>query len=424
MSTTRPGDEPTPPHSDRAGREGREGRADDLGFDLPPPAAPSRARVAAGLLALLALLGAAFAVGWLPRHRARGELVAETRSAGEGTLRVQVVKPALKSSDRAFALPGSVQALEETVLYPRANGYVRSWKADIGDRVAEGAVLAEIDVPEVDQQLAQARAQLAQAEAGRVQAEANRAYSRAALDRNKGLVTEGLASKQELEKSEAQALVDVANVTVAEANVRAQQANVARLGQMQGFSRVVAPFAGTVNARSIERGALVSPTTPLFRISQTETVRVFVQVPQSVAPSVAVDQPARVTVREFPGRVFEGKVARSAAALDPQSRMMNTEVRVPNPKRELLAGMYAQVALTLPSPHQVWELPATAVMTDAKGVRVAVVGPDNRLRLVPVTIERDNGASIDISSGITDADRVVKLSSAELADGRVVEIVP
>jgi membrane fusion protein, multidrug efflux system len=397
---------------------------DDLGFDLPPPARPSRARLAAALFAGLALLAAAFVMGWLPRHRAKAELVSESKAVGLGPLRVQIVRPSVRASDRELTLPGSVQALEETVIYSRSSGYVRSWKVDMGDTVAEGALLAEIDAPEVDQQLAQARAQLAQADASLVQAKANRVYARTTLDRTRELVNTGLASKQELDRADAQAQVDEATVTVAEANIRAQQANVSRFTQLQGFSRITAPFAGTINARSVERGALVSPTTPLFKISQTDTVRVFVQVPQNMAPGVAVGQPARVSSREYPGRAFEGKVARTSAALDPQSRTLTTEVRVPNPKRELLAGMYAQVALSLPTPHRVWELPAAAVITGASGVRVAVVGGDRRLHLAPVTIERDNGATIDIASGITEADQVVKLGGAELVEGREVEIAP
>ncbi|HEU4532569.1 MAG TPA: efflux RND transporter periplasmic adaptor subunit [Polyangiaceae bacterium] len=419
-----------PPEAPRAGGRPRDeaaprsGGGEELGFDLPPPAKPSRARVVAAALGVAALLGAAFLASWLPRHRAQGELVAESKAASTAAPRVRVIRPKLKASDRALSLPGAVQALEETTIYSRASGYVRAWKADIGDAVAEGALLAEIDVPEVDQQLAQARAQLAQAEAGLEQARANRGYSRTTLERFRELTPKGVASQQDLDKSQAQSLVDEANVGVAEANVVAQKANVARYVQMQGFSRITAPFAGTVNARLIERGALVSPSTPLFKISQSETVRVFTQVPQDMASSVAAGQPARVTLREFPGRAFEGTVARSAGALDPQSRTMTTEVRVPNPKRELLAGMYAQVALTLPSSHRAWELPATAVIADAKGVRVAVVDNQSRLRLVPVTIERDNGASMDLSSGITEDDRVVALGSAELADGREVEVAP
>jgi membrane fusion protein, multidrug efflux system len=396
---------------------------DDLGFDLPPPARPSGARLALIVAVVVIALGGAFAVGFLPRYRAKKELATATETVQSAVLRVQVLSPKAKSSDRAMALPGSVQALQETTVYPRSSGYVRTWKADIGDTVKEGALLAEIDTPEIDQQLGQARAQLAQAVAGLTQAKANRGYARTNLDRVTELAPKGVTSQQELDKARSQSVVDDASVEVAEANVEAQKANIRRLTEMQSFSRVLAPFSGTVNFRSVERGMLVSPVTPLFKVSQSDTVRVFVQVPQGVATNITVGLPAHVTVREYGGRIFEGKVARSAGSLDPSSRTMNTEIRVPNEKHELIGGMYAQVALTLPSPHRVWELPATSVLTDAKGVRVAVID-DGKVHLVPVTIERDNGATMEIASGINDGDAIVKLASSELVEGRPVRVAP
>lgn len=398
--------------------------ADDLGFDLPAPARMAPARLLALAAIAIVILAAAFLVAWLPRRHAQKELAASTHVSQTAALRVQVVAPTVKSSDRSMALPGSVQPLEETIVYPRASGYVSKWLVDIGDKVAAGAALAEIDTPEIDQQLDQARAQLVQAQAGLVQATANREYSTTTLDRYKKLTPQGVASQQELDRTSAQSQVDEAAVKVATAAIEAQHANVRRLTQMKSWGHITAPFAGTVNARMIERGALVSPTTPLFRISATDPVRVFVQVPQDVAPSVRSDVPAKVTVREYAGREFEGKVARSAGSLDPASRTMNTEIRVPNPKGELFGGMYAQVALTLPSPHRVYEIPATAVMNDAKGMRVAVVTSENKLRMVPVVVERDTGATMEIATGISDADRVVKLGSAELVEGRAVVVAP
>ena len=398
--------------------------ADELGFALPEPRrlSPGRA-VVIGVVAL-GVLGGAFLLSWLPKRAAQHELATSTKSSEVALLRVQVVAPKAKSSDRSLALPGSVQALEETVVYPRSNGYVKKWLVDIGDKVKEGALLADIDQPEIDQQLDQARAQLLQAQAGLVQANANKEYSTTTLDRYKKLAPQGVASQQELDQKQAQSQVDEANVKVANASIEAQQANVRRLSQMKSWGQITAPFAGTVSSRTIERGALVSPTTPLFKISATDPVRVFVQVPQDVATSVRNDVAGQVSVREYPGRVFEGKVARSAGSLDPTSRTMNTEVRVPNPKGELLAGMYATVALTLPSPHRVFEIPATAVMNDAKGLRVAVVGPDQKLHLVTVVVERDTGPTIEISTGISEVDRVVKLSGSDMVEGRAVEIAP
>jgi RND family efflux transporter MFP subunit len=399
-------------------------RADDLGFDLPPPTKVSAPKVVVIAGVAIVLLAVAFLAAWLPKRHAQHELAASTKTSEMAVPRVQVVAAKVKSSDRSMVLPGSVQPLEETVVYPRSNGYVSKWLVDIGDKVEAGAVLAEIDTPEIDQQLDQARAQLVQAQAGLVQSTANRDFSNTTLDRYKKLTPQGVASQQELDQKQAQSLVDEANVKVAQAAIEAQQANVRRLTQMKSFGHVTAPFAGTVNARMIERGALVSPTTPLFKISAVDPVRVFVQVPQDVAPSVRADVPAEVTVREYAGRTFEGKVARSSGSLDATTRTMNTEVRVPNPKGELLGGMYAQVALTLPSPHRVFELPATAVMNDAKGMRVAVVTPDSKLKLVPIIVERDTGATIEVASGITETDRVVRIGDSQLVDGRAVEIAP
>ena len=398
--------------------------AEDLGFALPEPRrlSPGRALVIGAVV--VGLLGGAFLISWLPKRAAQHELATSTKSSAVALLRVEVVTPKVKSSDRSLALPGSVQALEETVVYPRSSGYVKKWLVDIGDKVKEGALLADIDQPEIDQQLDQARAQLLQAQAGLVQATANKDYSTTTLDRYKKLAPQGVASQQELDQKQAQSQVDEANVKVAHAAIEAQQANVRRLSQMKSWGQITAPFAGTVSSRTIERGALVSPTTPLFKISATDTVRVFVQVPQDVATSVRSDVAGQVSVREYPGRVFEGKVARSAGSLEPTSRTMNTEVRVPNPKGELLAGMYATVALTLPSPHRVFEIPATAVMNDAKGLRVAVVGPDQKLHLVTVVVERDTGPTIELSTGVSETDRVVELSGSEMIEGRQVEIVP
>jgi len=370
------------------------------------------------------LLAAAFLSGYLPRHNAKAELAAGVRAEAESAPRVEVVRPTVTSSDRAIVLSGSVRPLEETVLYPRANGYVAKWLVDIGDKVKEGQTLAEIETPELDQELDQARAQLAQASAGVTQADANREFSQANLERFKQLVPAGVASQQDLDKTQAQSQVDSASVKVAQSAVQVQTANIRRLLQLKSFAHVVAPFAGTVTARNVERGSLVSSgnATPLFKVAILDPVRVFVQVPQDAASGVQNDLAAKVSTREYPGRVFEGKVSRSSGALDQNTRTMLVEVRVPNPKNELLAGMYAEVALTLPSSHRVFEVPATALLNDAKGLRVALVDAGDTLRLVPVVVERDTGATVQISSGLTADARVVKLSSADMVDGKRVEV--
>lgn len=399
--------------------------ADDLGFDLPPPASISRTQVVAAIAGVALVLGGLFAFTYLPRRNARAALEAETRTGEAAAPRVEVVPPKAISSDHSLVLPGSIQPLEETVVFPRVSGYVRKWNVDIGDKVEEGQTLAEIDTPELDRELTGAYAQLAQAKAALLQAEANRDLSKSNLTRYEQLVPAGVATQQDLEQRRGQAHVDAAGVTVAQASITAASANIQRIRDLKGFAKLVAPFAGTVTSRTVERGALVSAGngSPLFRIAATDPVRVYVGVPQDVAPSVKLDAPAQVSVREFAGQPFAGKVARTSGALDAATRTMTTEVRVPNPDNKLLSGMYAEVSLTLPSPHRVFEVPATALYNDAKGLRVAVVDAENKIHFVPITIERDTGATILVSTGLDGTERVVKLANVQLLEGTKVELL-
>ena len=395
-----------------------------LDFPLPAPAKVTGGRAVLIAGVAVALLGGVFAASYLPMHRDRQALAAAAGAYETKTPRVEVVAPAIASSQRSLVLPGSVRALEETVIYPRSSGYIRKWHFDIGAKVKQGDLLAEIDTPEVDQQIAQARAQLSQAEAGLVLAKANSAFSKQNAERYEKLAPSGVASQQDVERTRAQADVDVANVTVAQSNIEAQRANLNRLLQLKSFDRVVAPFPGTITERNVARGALVTAgnSSPLFRIANADPARVFVQVPQDAAPGIRVGASAKVKVREFPGRDFEGALAHSAGALDSATRTMTIEVRVPNPDGQLLTGMYAEVALELKTPHRVFTLPATALLNDAKGLRVAVVGPDSRINWQPVVIERDTGSTIEIAAGIDPSDRVVKLASVALVDNQLVDV--
>jgi membrane fusion protein, multidrug efflux system len=401
-------------------------RTDDLGFDLPPPVKVSKAGAVAAVVGGLAVLGAAFAVGYVPRHREHLALEEAAQGAAGEAMRVSVIAPKIGSSDRAVLLPGSVQPLQETVLYARASGFVRRWLVDMGDKVSEGQLLAEIETPELDQELEQARAVLAQAQPTLQRSKANRELSNANLQRYQQLTPIGIASQADLDQRQAQAQVDEANVSVAQATIEAQQANIRRLTQLKAFARVTAPFAGTVTQRWVEVGALVTAGNgqPLYRVAALDPARVFVQVPQDVAPGIRADVAATVTVREYPGRGFQGRIARSAGELDSATRTMTTEVRVPNGDGALIAGMYAQVALTLPSPHRVFELPATALMSDASGLRVATVDGESRIHLVSVVVERDTGTNIEVSSGLTGDERVAKLASAEFVESKPVDVVP
>jgi RND family efflux transporter MFP subunit len=396
---------------------------EDLGFELPKPAMVGRTRIIAIVVGILVVVAAAFVIGYVPRRQARITLAEGTRTGEHAQAHVEVIAPKVVTSDHALLLPGSIQSLEETVLYPRADGYCKRWLVDIGDKVEPGQLLAEIDTPEVDKELAQARAQLAQTRAAVAQAKANRELSKINYERYLKLAGDKLVAVSDLDQRKAQALADEANVAAAESNVAAAGSNVARLVELVGFGRVVAPFAGTIVERNVERGALVTGTTRLFRLAATDPVRVFIQVPQDVAPSIRAGLDAPVMVREYGERPFPGKVSRASGALDPTLRTMTTEVRVPNPKAELLPGMYAQVALSLPSPHKLYEIPATALYNDSAGLRVAVVDAAGKLDFRKVTIERDTGASLHISAGLDGSEHVVKLADASFVAGQAVDVI-
>jgi RND family efflux transporter MFP subunit len=409
----RPGSEPpaTPPSA-------------DLGFELPEAPKVSGKRVALVMLGLALCVVAAFVAGYIPKHEAKLQLEERTPKRGSLTPQVAVVEPVLLREDSEIVLPGSVEPLAEATLYPQANGYIQRFLVDIGAHVKEGQLLAEIETPALDQELDQAKASLVQAQATLKQTEAARDYSNTSLQRYAVLKPSGVASQQELDQRRSEALVSESNVAAAQAAIAVQQANIRRLIKLLEFSRVTAPFDGIITMRSIDKGTLVTSgnTTPMFRLVATDPVRVFVQVPQDVAPSVSVGSSATVSVREFPGRAFVGEVKHTAGALDMASRTMTTEVRVPNPGNEILTGMFSYVTFKLKTPHKVYEVPGTALYNDSHGLRVATVDVQNRIRFVAITIQRDLGSTLQIASGLNGGERIVRLASAELTEGTSVQV--
>jgi RND family efflux transporter MFP subunit len=369
--------------------------------------------------------------GWWPRHAARSRLVAASSAAHESLPRVKVATAVAADGGRSLTLPGSVMADQQAAVNARATGYVRRWLVDIGDRVHRGDVLAELETPELDQQLAQSRAALEQKHAALEQAEANLAYARATAGRQDALLAQALASQQDDDQARAQRDIWVANVHAAESDIAAAQANVRQLQQLVSFGHVLAPFDGRITRRNIDVGSLVnaggSPSAssgqPMFRIESTDPLRVFIEVPQRFALSVKPGEPASVSVRQLPGRAFEGKVTRTAGTLDPASRTLHVEVDVSNPSGELLAGMYAYVTIAVALAHRVVRVPSSAVITDASGVHVATVDGSGQVHRVVVQRGLDNGRDIDLVEGLVGGEQVLVNPGGDVTDGMRVEAV-
>jgi RND family efflux transporter MFP subunit len=375
-----------------------------------------------GVLAVL-LFGALFWVGYLPKQAQRAKLAAGASRDAARVASVALARPTRLEQPRLLSLTGSVQGLEEATVYARADGYLAELAVDMGDRVTAGQRLATLDNPEVGREIQQARASLASSEALLVRARAAHQHALVSLKRYEALVP-GLASQEEIDQKRTQVALDYADVGVAEAAREASHANLDRLQQLKAFSKVLAPFAGTITARMIERGSLVSSgkDSPLFKITSLDSVRVFVQVPQSRVAGIEPGQRAQVAVAEYPGTKFEGRVSRSAGALDSHSRTMNVEVRVPNDDHQLLPGMFASVTLELERAGSSLVVPATALIMGEKGARVATVDKQGRVRLVSVEIARDRGADVEIANGLTGEESIIANPGPAILDGSVVRV--
>jgi len=397
----------------------------DQALGSPVPRAPARSRRSSWFAALgIGSLALLFGLGYVPRRTQRDALVREAARVALEPRVVSVVTPLLAKTDRPLLLPGSIQASERAKVYSRANGYVRAWSADMGDPVSAGQLLAELDTPEVDREIDQARASLARAEAVIVQAAATLEFATSTSMRYASLAQEGLISRQELDERLAQANVDTATVRVAEAERNARRADLRRLEQLQSFARVVSPFAGTVSARNVERGTLVNAgaANPLFEVVALDPVRVFLQVPQSLVQSIKPGLAVEIRLNEYPNESFPGELTRSSGTLDPDSRTMNVEVRAPNPDRKLLPGMYASVRVGLQSSRRLHIVPATAIMNQSTGSFVAVVDRESKVRLRPVAIERDSGAEVELGNGLEGNEQVIGAPGPDIVEGLSVRI--
>jgi RND family efflux transporter MFP subunit len=353
----------------------------------------------------LALVGVALAVGTLPRLAAHAAVAKQTAALREPT--VAVVTPARAPSQQTLVLPGDVQPYQEADIYARTSGYLRRWYADIGTHVASGQLLADIDAPEVDAQLAQARSDAATASA-------NYDIARVTASRWQDLLKNDAVSRQSSEEN-------VSAMKAKQAMLAAARANVDRLAQLQSFEKIQAPFAGVVTARNVDTGALIDAggggrPAPLFRLAETDRLRVFVDVPQDQAADVAPDAIAQLRVPQWPARVFTGTVARTSGAIDPASRTLRVEIDVDNPDGALLPGAYAEVTLPLTAAHPGLSLPANALLFRPAGVQVATVDWQGVVQLRTVTLGRDFGTRVEIRDGLRGDEQVV-LNPGDAIDG-------
>ena len=425
--------------SDQANHPSQAPEPERAGHATAPnrPAPQARRRtmmfIGIGIVCFFLLL---LALGVIPRVRNQQALTTAAQKAQNNVPGVYVVRPQA-ASDADLTLAATTQAIQDSIIYARTSGYLRKRYVDIGDRVTAGQLLAEIESPEIYQQLQQAQADLQQSEKNLEVQQANLDLARTTMARYEAADAEGAIAKQVLDQNVSAHRSAQATVAAAQANVQSNKANVQRLHDLTSFQRVLAPFNGTVIQRNIDVGALITAGSPtnntaaaptsvtggangLFEVAQIDALRVFVNVPQAYAPNVKAGLPVQVTVR---GRLMEpvtAKVTRTANAIDPGTRTLLTQVDIPNHMHGLLPGMFVYVGFKIEVSGIHWRVPATAVIFDAQGTRVATVGPGNKLHFQKVTLGRDFGTSIDIQAGLNGNEMIVKQPTVSLQEGQLV----
>jgi RND family efflux transporter MFP subunit len=377
--------------------------------DAPPPRKSRRWPIA---IAALVVVGLA-AQGIWSRHNAQAALERDAKEAS--TLSVQVVTPQRSTRTLDLVLPGNVQAFLDTPIYARTNGYLRKWYVDIGGHAKAGQLLAEIDAPEVDDQLRAARADL-------VNAQANYELAKTTAARWTEMLQSRSVSKQDADEK-------TADMLAKQGTLDAARYNVSRLTQLQSYEKVTAPFDGIVTARNVDVGALIDagssggPQKELFHLQQADRLRVYANVPQTYAQQIRVNESAYLTLDEMQGKRFPGVVARTSGAVDPTQRTMLVEVDVNNRNGELLPGAYAQVHFAIGANAAPLTLPGNAFLFRANGVTVATVDANDRVKLITVTLGTDFGTRVAVVSGLDGHERVIVNPQDSIVDGTPVRIV-
>lgn len=373
--------------------------------------APKKSRLFLLLLVVAIVLVILGGITLLQRRSQFNALAKETETLSVPT--VSVTHPTIEQSQEDLILPGSMQAYIETPIYARTNGYLLKWYHDIGSKVSKGDLLAEIDTPEVDQQLSQAKSDLNTAQA-------NTALAQTTATRYTGLLSTDSVSKQEVDNT-------TGDLAAKEATQHALEANVRRLQDLESFKRIYAPFSGVITRRNVDIGNLINAgnggaAQQLFYLAQIDPIRVYVNVPELYAPAIHTGLGAYLVLTQYPGRRFEGKVVRTANAIDQASRTLLTEVDVPNPSGELLPGGYSEVHLEVKVTGARLQVPVNALLFRAEGLRAVAVDADHKTHLKPLQIGRDFGTTLEVIQGLDASDWIVVNPADSLDEGQQVNV--
>lgn len=389
------------------------------------PASRTGHRIQIFVAGVAIALVAAFFIVYHARQQATADLAQDTKEQA-ALLPAVIVSVAEKApAATSLTLPGNTAAWHESTIFARVSGYVAQWLVDIGDHVKKDQVLATIDTPDLDAELSAAQAKLESAKADVKVRQAEAAFAKTTYERWRNSPT-GVVSQQERDSKKADFGSTTAQLNAALANVDADQGNVDRLTALTQFKKVRAPYDGTIIERRIDIGNLVTAgsttnTTLLYRMSQDDPMRVYVDAPQSVAADTTVGLPATMTANDLPHKNFTGKIARTSNAIDPRARTLRVEVDVPNPNDLLVPGLYVQVTFELKARGNV-VVPASAMNFRSSGPQVAVVGTDDRVMFHDVAIARDDGNVLELSSGVAPGDRIVLNISSAIANGTKVTV--
>lgn len=377
-------------------------------------------------LVVAAALLVAFIVGHHSRATAELSLANAVAEQNSQPVPVDVIHVQRAPAAAVLALPGRASAWYETTLYGRVNGYVKDFYKDIGAKVKIGEVLATVETPDLDDQFHAAEAKLNELNADENVAKSVVDFAQVSFKRWEAAVPAGVVAVQERDQKKSELEEAQAKLLAAHSQVLSGQADLARLKTLKEFKDVTAPFDGVITAREVDKGTLVTAgsttnTTPLFTIAKYDVVRVFVDVPEGAVPDIHDGMDVTVQAREYPGRNFSGKVARTAEAIDPATKTLKVEVDVPNPKLELLPGMFVMSTFRTSRAHPPLRVPAAGLTFGPSGAEVAVIDAQNRLKFRPVTIGRDLGNEVEISSGLTGNEMIALNVGSQVANGDKVD---